>query len=826
MTRLARLYAAARRRDRGRLRAQPARDRDAARPARRAHHGDPGRRSARSSRRRRSTRGAARALRPRRRATSSTSATSCRTRTCRGCCAPGPRCPSRCAARISSCWPAATARGRPALGGRRPRRSASGTGVAFPGLIDDADLPALYAGAAGVRPAVARGRLRPARAGGDGLRRAGGRLAPGRAARGGRRRRPAGGSGGRARAGRRARAGARRARRARAAGRARAGRARGSSPPSARPGAWWISCRRRSACGPALSAEGRLMCGIAGIVGRAPRRRVLDAMLDGARAPRARRSRRPRERRRRPRHDAPGDHRSRHRPAADDERRRRARRSSSTARSTTSARCAPSSRRAGHRFRTQSDTEVILRAWQARRRGVRRAPARACSPSRSGTRGGSGCSWPATGSARSRSTTGRTARTLVFASEIKALLCHPGPGRDGGLAGAASLPGLRLHAGHALGLRRHRQARRPATPRRFADGRADRAPLLDAAGGDAARPSPGWTRASSAEARARARLREAVRLRLESDVPLGAFLSGGVDSSVVVASMREVTSGRITTFTSASAPPRASYDELPYARQVAERFEHRAPRGDPRAQGRRAGADHRARLRRAVRRLLRHPDLRRGGGHRAPRQGRAVRDRRRRDLRRLSALSRPARLRVRGRACRAALRVPAGALAAARCSASPTRAATCATGSCASPPAPSSRCRIATWPGRASSAPRDLTALATPALRARLDRRRGGATGARPGPPAATAMPMDGAFRDRSGHVPAGRSARRWPTACAMASSLELRAPFCDHRLIEASLSIAAVGEDPRLPAQVAAQDGLRRRAAAAACWSTASRAS
>jgi asparagine synthase (glutamine-hydrolysing) len=71
----------------------------------------------------------------------------------------------------------------------------------------------------------------------------------------------------------------------------------------------------------------------------------------------------------------------------------------------------------------------------------------------------------------------------------------------------------------------------------------------------------------------RSHVREAVRLRLESDVPLGVFLSGGVDSSAVVASMREVTSGLITTFSVGFGRTFSSYDELPYARLVARRFE-------------------------------------------------------------------------------------------------------------------------------------------------------------------------------------------------------------------------------------------------------------
>ena len=68
-------------------------------------------------------------------------------------------------------------------------------------------------------------------------------------------------------------------------------------------------------------------------------------------------------------------------------------------------------------------------------------------------------------------------------------------------------------------------------------------------------------------------LREAVRLRLESDVPLGVFLSGGIDSSVIVATMREVTDQRIATFSIGFGRAAPSYDELPYARMVARRFE-------------------------------------------------------------------------------------------------------------------------------------------------------------------------------------------------------------------------------------------------------------
>ena len=65
---------------------------------------------------------------------------------------------------------------------------------------------------------------------------------------------------------------------------------------------------------------------------------------------------------------------------------------------------------------------------------------------------------------------------------------------------------------------------------------------------------------------------EAVKLRLVSDVPLGAFLSGGVDSSAVVGAMASLSSRPVKTFTVGYDAEGISYDERPYARLVAERF--------------------------------------------------------------------------------------------------------------------------------------------------------------------------------------------------------------------------------------------------------------
>jgi asparagine synthase (glutamine-hydrolysing) len=73
----------------------------------------------------------------------------------------------------------------------------------------------------------------------------------------------------------------------------------------------------------------------------------------------------------------------------------------------------------------------------------------------------------------------------------------------------------------------------------------------------------------------RQRLEEATRLHLVSDVPVGAFLSGGIDSSIVVGLMSQYVSEPIRTYTIGFEDQYARLDEILWARKLASRFSTR-----------------------------------------------------------------------------------------------------------------------------------------------------------------------------------------------------------------------------------------------------------
>jgi asparagine synthase (glutamine-hydrolysing) len=167
---------------------------------------------------------------------------------------------------------------------------------------------------------------------------------------------------------------------------------------------------------------------------------------------------------------------------------------------------------------------------------------------------------------------------LLFASELKSLLLCPEVDRRldpqaieeffalGYIPDPRSIYlGIRkLEPGHCLAARRGAM---PAQPRRYWDLR-----FVDADGEASL--------AQTAEELV-ARLREAVRMRMIADVPLGAFLSGGVDSSAIVAMMAGLDAAPVKTFSISFS--RKGWDETRYAEEVARRYrtEHHVKAVEP-----------------------------------------------------------------------------------------------------------------------------------------------------------------------------------------------------------------------------------------------------
>ena len=153
--------------------------------------------------------------------------------------------------------------------------------------------------------------------------------------------------------------------------------------------------------------------------------------------------------------------------------------------------------------------------------------------------------------------------TLAFASELKALLALPGVRAEPDLAALDAYLALQYVPGERTGLK---------GVQRLPPGH-----LLVAEGGEVHverywRPGIEDEQLRDEEwlERVRETVAQAVRKRLVADVPLGALLSGGIDSAVVVALMAQASAEPVRTFTVGFAD--AAYDERPYARAVAERW--------------------------------------------------------------------------------------------------------------------------------------------------------------------------------------------------------------------------------------------------------------
>ena len=169
----------------------------------------------------------------------------------------------------------------------------------------------------------------------------------------------------------------------------------------------------------------------------------------------------------------------------------------------------------------------------------------------------------------------QTADGLRLASEVKALLVRPEVSReldpialDQFLTYEYVLaPRTMLKGVHKLP---------PAHFLRYRDGHATLHRYWDAA----AVPLRAWTDGDAAEA-LRAALKRAVDSQLMADVPLGAFLSGGIDSSSIVALMSEASSQQVNSFSIGFSD--GTYNELPYAREVAALFKtnHRERTASP-----------------------------------------------------------------------------------------------------------------------------------------------------------------------------------------------------------------------------------------------------
>ena len=162
----------------------------------------------------------------------------------------------------------------------------------------------------------------------------------------------------------------------------------------------------------------------------------------------------------------------------------------------------------------------------------------------------------------------QTATRLAFATEAKALLALPGVTPELDRDAVADY----LHLGYVAAPQSIFKGIRKLPP----------ATLLSVEGGQVRewrywrlpdRIDPSVTEGEWVS-RVQAQMEESVRMQMVSDVPIGAFLSGGVDSSAVVAFMARHTEHPVRTYSIGFQGGAAEtlYNELPYARQVSQLF--------------------------------------------------------------------------------------------------------------------------------------------------------------------------------------------------------------------------------------------------------------
>jgi asparagine synthase (glutamine-hydrolysing) len=163
----------------------------------------------------------------------------------------------------------------------------------------------------------------------------------------------------------------------------------------------------------------------------------------------------------------------------------------------------------------------------------------------------------------------RQGGTILFGSELKALAIHPEFRRDLDRAALAAYLRYAYVPAPMTIFSGVEKVPPGAFVRLSANGRVERKTYWDLRAVAAAGLShPRRGAAAAIEEEAHALLRDAVGQRMLSDVPLGAFLSGGIDSSLVVALMQAQSSRPVRTFSIGYAE--ASYDESGYARAVAK----------------------------------------------------------------------------------------------------------------------------------------------------------------------------------------------------------------------------------------------------------------